>query len=160
MTQIRAARASDYDLVLPLFLGLREFSRAGHPPQADDFGSVLAASREYLREVLARGPECTTLLALAEDGRLAGYVVVSIHEPNPLTSSGAVRSGSIDELFLDTTSRGQGVGRLLVSAACDWLAELRAERVEVGAYAWNAAAIAFYKREGFAPQTITFTKDI
>jgi GNAT superfamily N-acetyltransferase len=160
MTQIRAASASDYELILPLFLGLREFSRAGHPKQADDFEAVLAATREYLHEVLERGPACTTLLALTEEGHLAGYVVVSVHEPNPLTSSGAVRSGSIDELFLDTTFRGRGVGRLLVSAACDWLIGLQAERVEVGAYAWNAAAIAFYEREGFAPWSITLTKDL
>ena len=42
-TQIRAAAEGDYDLLLPLFLGLREFSRERHPPQRDDFSTVLAA---------------------------------------------------------------------------------------------------------------------
>lgn len=48
---VRVATVADYDLVLPLFLGLRELSRAGHPPQTDDFTSVLDASRDYLHEV-------------------------------------------------------------------------------------------------------------
>ena len=159
-TQIRAAAEGDYDLLLPLFLGLREFSRERHPPQRDDFSTVLAASRAYLHEVLARGPDCRTLLALAGDGSLAGYVVVTVHEPNPLTSSGAVRNGSIDELFVDATHRGSGAGSLLVGAACDWLVQQQAERVEVGAYVWNTAGIAFYEREGFIPWTISLTKPL
>ena len=42
-------------------------------------------------------------------------MVVTVHEPNPLTSSGAVRNGSIDELFVDATHRGSGTGSLLGS---------------------------------------------
>ena len=157
--EVRFADPGDYDLLLPLFLGLREFSRAGHPPQADDFDLVLSASHEYLREVLGRGPGCRTLLALNGDS-LAGYVVVSIHEPNPLSSSGVVRTGSIDELFVSDAYRGQRVGNLLVVAACEWLAEQQAERVEVSAYAWNTTGVRFYEGEGFAPWTITFTKPL
>jgi ribosomal protein S18 acetylase RimI-like enzyme len=157
--EVRFAEHVDYDLLLPLFLGLREFSRAGHPPQEDDFDLVLAASREYLREVLGRGPSCRTLLALDGDS-LAGYLVVTIHEPNPLSSSGVVRSGSIDELFVSDAYRGQRVGNLLLDTACDWLTELQAGRVEVSAYAWNTAGIRFYEREGFAPWTVSFTKPL
>lgn len=158
--EIRTANAGDYELLLPLFLELREFSRARHPPQQDDFEEVLSASRDYLREVLDRGPNCRTLLALADGDNVAGYLVVTIHEPNQLSSSGAVRSGSIDELFVDTTHRGSGAGQLLVDAACDWLVDQRAERVEVGAYAWNTAGIAFYERQGFAPWTVTLMKHL
>ena len=157
--EFRPASRDDYHLLLPLFLGLREFSRAGHPPQSDDFEQVLTATRSYLDEVLQRGPDCMTLLAL-EDDRLAGYAVVTVHDPNPLSSSGVVRTGSIDELFIDRTCRGQGVGTALVKHACGWLASQGARRVEVGAYAWNTAGIAFYEREGFTPWTITLTRSI
>jgi ribosomal protein S18 acetylase RimI-like enzyme len=157
--EVRIAEHGDYDLLLPLFLELREFSRAGHPPQEDDFDLVLAASREYLREVLGRGSGCQTLLAL-DGGSLAGYLVVTIHKPNPLSSSGVARSGSIDELIVSDAYRGQRVGNLLIDTACVWLTEQQAERVEVSAYAWNTAGIRFYEREGFAPWTITFTKSL
>ena len=158
--EIRVANQRDYEALLPLFLELRRFSRERHPPQRDDFEAVLSASRDYLHDVLARGPECRTLLAVTGLGSLAGYAVVSVHAPNPLTTSGAVRSGSIDELFVNPGQRGGGVGRLLLDAACAWLVEQRAERVEVGAYAWNEAGIAFYEREGFAPWVITFMKPL
>ncbi len=157
---LRVASTADYDTLLPLFLGLREFSRAGHPPLNDDFDAVLAASREYLRDVLSRGPECRTLLTMTDDGRPAGYVVATIHEPNPLTSSGVVPTGSIDELFVDLTQRGSGAGHLLVTAACSWLAEQGAKHIDVGAYAWNRAGIAFYEREGFAPWSITLRRSV
>jgi GNAT superfamily N-acetyltransferase len=158
--EIRMANSGDYELVLPLFLGLREFSRAGHPPQHNDFETVLSASRDYLRDILARGPSCRTLLAIDDDGSLAGYLVVTVHEPNPLASSGVVRTGTIDELFVDANHRGTGAGKLLLDAAFDWLIKQGAERAEVGAYAWNTAGIAFYEREGFKPWTITLMKHL
>ena len=158
--RIRQASPDDEVLLMPLFLGLREFSRAGHPPpQDDDFSAILAASRAYLREVLARGPECRTLLA-QEGERLAGYLVVTVHQPNPLSSSGAVRFGTIDELFVADEFRGRRVGNRLVNSACDWLIAHRARKVEVGAYAWNQAGIAFYEREGFMPYTVTLSKPL
>lgn len=160
VVNVRVASASDYDLLVPLFLGLREFSRAGHPPRNDDIELVLAASREYLRDVLSRGPTCRTFLATGDDARPAGYIVATIHPPNPLTSSGVVPTGSIDELFVDAGQRGSGAGHVLVATACSWLAEQGAVEIDVGAYAWNTDGIAFYEREGFAPWLITLRKSV
>jgi ribosomal protein S18 acetylase RimI-like enzyme len=154
---VRAATPADYELVLALFLDLRRFSRERHPPQADDFELVLAASRDYLREILARGPEARTFLALAGDV-LAGYLVAVVHEPNPLSSAGAVRSGVIDELFVDGAQRGRGAGHALLAACLNWLNAQGVERVTVGAYAWNAEALRFYERAGFRPWTVTLVR--
>lgn len=157
---IRPATPDDYEALLPLFLGLRTFSRAGHSDPGDDFDSVLVASREYLHEILARGADSRTLLATSADGDLAGYLIAVVHPPNPLTSSGAVRTGLIDELFVAEAARGSGAAGELMLAGEDWFREQGAERVEVGAYAWNSDALAFYKHHGFAPSTITLTKNL
>lgn len=102
------ASPADAEQLEPLFLGLRTFSRAGHGPQPDALEPVLEASRAYLHEVLARGDEACTLLAHTPDGRLGGYLVATLEEPNPLTTSGAVLVGVIDELFIADHARGQG----------------------------------------------------
>jgi GNAT superfamily N-acetyltransferase len=154
---IRPATGEDYAALLPLFLGLREFSRAGHPDPGDDFSAVLAASRDYLREILVRGPECRTFVAVSDDG-VGGYLVAVVHPPNPLTSSGAFVSGSIDELFVGEAWRGSGAAGRLLDAAETWLREQGAMTVSVGAYAWNTAAIAWYERHGFAPSSVTLMK--
>jgi GNAT superfamily N-acetyltransferase len=156
---IRAATPADYELVLPLFLDLRRFSRERHQPlpPTDDFEVVLAASRDYLREILARGPEARTFLALAGDV-LAGYLVAVVHEPNPLSSAGAIRGGVIDELFVDDAQRGRGAGQTLLAAGLNWLSARGAERVTVGAYAWNAEALRFYEHAGFRPWTVTLMR--
>jgi GNAT superfamily N-acetyltransferase len=101
-----------------------------------------------------------TLLALTDAATPAGYLVATVHAPNLLTTSGAVWTGTIDELYVDDAQRGGGAGRALLSAAEAWFRERRAERLEVGAYAWNAAAIAFYEAHGFRPAVITFTRPL
>lgn len=158
--QIRSASPADYDLLLPLFLELRRFSRRNHPAQNDDFDAVLSASREYLHDILARDVNATVLVAESESGTVAAYLVATIQEPNPLTSSGAVKTGSIDELYVDESFRGRGVAGSLLSAADDWFRRCDVERVEVGAYAWNTDAIAFYERQGFSTWTVTLSRPL
>jgi ribosomal protein S18 acetylase RimI-like enzyme len=157
---IRAALPEDYEALLPLFLGLRRYSRERHPPLSDDFDAVLAASREYLREVLGRAEDAVTLLAVADDGALAGYLVGVVHAPNLLTSAGAVRTGAIDELYVAEGYRGGGAGGALVRAGEAWFREHGAERLEVGAYAWNREGIAFYERHGFAVWGVTLARPL
>ena len=157
--RIQPATPGDYERLLPRFLDLRRFSRERHPPQSDDFDAILAASRDYLREILDRGPESRTFLALIGDA-IAGYLIAVIHEPNPLTTSGAARSGAIDELYIDDACRGAGAGHLLIQAAEAWLRERGIVRITVGAYAWNAEALGFYEREGFRPWTATLMKEL
>lgn len=157
---IRTATPEDFDALLPLFLGLRRFSRANHPPQPDDFDAVLDASHSYLREVLARGPAMRgeTFIALDEAGAFAGYLVATVQPPNALTSSGAVTTGAIDELYISDEHRGAGAGTALMAAADNWFQTQGAERVEVSAYAWNTDAISFYQRHGFDVWAVTLRR--
>ncbi|HEX5501066.1 MAG TPA: GNAT family N-acetyltransferase [Thermomicrobiales bacterium] len=158
---LRGAGPEDYEALLPAFLALSRFSREHHrPPPRDDFAAVLAARAEYAREVLGRGEKGATLLAVGEDGDVAGYAVVSVRAPNPLASNGAVRTGLIEEFYIADEWRGRGVGGELMAAACDWLRRQGAARAEVGAYAWNEAALAFYRRHGFGVETITLTRPL
>ncbi|HET8632340.1 MAG TPA: GNAT family N-acetyltransferase [Thermomicrobiales bacterium] len=158
---VREAGPEDYKALLPAFLGLSRFSREHHrPPPRDDFDAVLAARTAYAREVLGRGAAGATLLAMAGGGGVAGYAVVSVRPPNPLASNGAVRTGLIEEFYIADEWRGRGVGGRLTAAAFDWLRRQGAERAEVGAYAWNEAALAFYRRQGFGAETITLTRPL
>lgn len=160
MPEVTRASPADAEQMEPLFLGLRTFSRAGHGPQPDALEPVLEAARAYLHEVLARGDEARTLLAHTPDGHLGGYLVATLEEPNPLTTSGAVLVGVIDELFIADDARGQGVGGALMEAAYAWFRSVGAVRASVGAYAWNDDAITFYQRHGMQPWLLTLRHDL
>src|SRR5690349_16356305 len=103
-----------------MFPGLRTFSREGQPDPSDDFDEALNASHAYLHDILARADDACTLLAEDESGQLTGYLIAVIHPPNPLTSSGAVTSGSIDELFVAEGARGSGTAGALLRAVESW----------------------------------------
>lgn len=156
----RPATPADEELLAPLFLALRTFSWSHQPEPRSDLDALLAATRDYLRQVLARwdDPDARTLLALTEDGALAGYLVASIREPNPLTSVGPARTGAVEELYVGEEFRNGRIAWSLMQAVDDWFRGCRAEISEVGAYAWNAEAIAFYERLGYAPVGITLAK--
>lgn len=156
----RLATPDDYDALLPLFLGLRTFSREGHPSPGDDFNAVLTASRDYLRVILARGPESRTFLATNDAGSLSGYLIAVVHPANPLTSSGAVVTGTIDELFVAESARGSGASGALMRAVETWFRSQNVARADVGAYTWNADALSFYEHHGFTPWTVTLTKSL
>jgi N-acetylglutamate synthase-like GNAT family acetyltransferase len=57
--------------------------------------------------------------------------------------------GMIEELVVDTSQRGRGVGTALLTACQEWLTEQRIEVVFVSAL--DDAAEAFYRRYGFVP---------
>lgn len=157
---ITRASPADAERLEPLFLELRRFSREHHGPQPDALEPVLDATRVYLRTVLARGDEACTFLALTATQQVAGYLVATLEQPNPLTTSGAVLVGSIDELFIASDARGLGAGGALMQAAFDWFREQGALRASVDAYAWNTDAIAFYQRHGLQPFSITLRGDL
>lgn len=117
MVQIRAASPDGYEILPPLFLDLRRYSRERDPPQQDDFDRVLSASQEYQREILARDDDAIAFLAMTAEGTSAGYLVAGVYQPNPLTSAGAARTASIDELYVEDGYRGAGAGSALMSAA-------------------------------------------
>jgi ribosomal protein S18 acetylase RimI-like enzyme len=98
---------------------------------------------------LVRGPTNHILVA-RDEGRLLGFVSFNIRRT--LLHPGS--SGLIDELVVEKTSRGSGVGRRLIDAAIEKCRELGCCEVEVSTEKSNTRARRFYRACGFEEDAV------
>ena len=77
---------------------------------------------------------------------------VVIHRPAPL--------GRITALVVAKEAQGEGIGRMLVDAAEEWMRKKRCQLVEVTSNDRRAAAHAFYRHMGYERTSIRFFKKL
>ena len=82
-----------------------------------------------------------SLVALA-GGNLAGFAVATWLQQEP--------SAELEGVFVDRVYRRQGIGGALVAACLAWAAGTGATTIRLEVRASNAAALALYRRHGFA----------
>lgn len=103
---------------------------------------VMELYAEWLRRSF-QSPESTVFAARNSDGAPCGYIACEKGE-----SGGTGRIGLIG---IAESSRGQGMGKALVSAAVAWLSSNGSSRVRVATQADNLAAVRLYVANGFSP---------
>lgn len=103
--------------------------------------------------------EETTHIYIAEDeGQAIGHIVCqhSQREANPYTL--AFDSLRIDEITVNESHQGKGVGYALMQTAESLAHELKVQQLSLGVWAFNEKAIEFYKRLGFDIASMTMWK--
>ena len=105
-----------------------------------------APSRVTAAEVAATvaTPGVSLLVARDDDGRIVGTATVSICRT--LTT----RRAQIDDVVVDGSARGHGVGAALTAEAIGVAREQGAEHVDLTSAPWREAANRLYQRMGFA----------
>ena len=132
---IRQASVDDLDMLVPLFDGYRQFYR-----QASD----LARARAFLAERLAKH-ESQILLALDDRGVGLGFTQLY-----PLFSSvRAVRTWLLNDLFVATVARRQGVAKALLIAAAEHARSLGGASLSLSTALDNVPAQALYESLGW-----------
>jgi GNAT superfamily N-acetyltransferase len=92
------------------------------------------------------------LLALARDGdRVIGHLVGKLSGPSSIQT---VCIAVLESMRVAPDSRRAGAGSLLVRHFLTWARECGAQQASVTAYAANDAALRFYARHGFVPQSV------
>ena len=71
-----------------------------------------------------------------------------------------LRRGCLDELYLTEEARGKGIGKKLLDAVAQWMAEQRVIRMIVSVYLWNTPTRKFYEEEGFLEYSSSYEKAI
>ena len=150
--EIRPAASADFPQLCRLFEELDALHRRARP-------ELFRARREPVRdradvEQLIAGPDSAILVA--EDATLRhiiGLAVVAIREtPGSYHRSGQ-RFPELDTLIVHKYAQRQGVGRMLVRAACGWSAERGFASIELTVHEFNMTAQAFYAAIGFRTAT-------
>ncbi len=146
---VRRASLADLPGIITLNDGLFMEDAAPRDPHANlewvfEYGEIYFASAlEDLRY-------CVFLAEAA--GQPIGYLIGSLLEEDPLRP---IRVVQLESMFVVGKYRGQGIGTNLVQMLREWASEHMADRLQVTAYASNARAIVFYRRQGFNAWKLT-----
>jgi (aminoalkyl)phosphonate N-acetyltransferase len=118
---------------------------------------VSASVLEQRIRTIAVLPGHAVLVACLEDGRVAGWIDVSITHHLP-----AEPYGEIGGLVVSEDVRGQGIGRELLAAAERWISERGIGQALVRSRVVRERAHRFYLREGYShtKTTAVFVKPL
>jgi ribosomal protein S18 acetylase RimI-like enzyme len=103
-------------------------------------------SEDHLRRVVA-APNTTLLIARGDDGQIVGMTSLSTFD----VPTG--RHAWIEDVVVDDSARGQGVGEALTRAALRRAGEVGAAQVDLTAAPYREAANRLYQRVGFQRRT-------
>jgi len=108
-----------------------QLSRSSPPPDTTELGEVVAS------------PATDLFIALDDDGTIVGMsTLVTFRIPT-------ARRAWIEDVVVDETARGQGVGDALTRAMVDRARELGAATVDLTSRPSREAANRLYERAGF-----------
>ena len=117
----------------------------------DDFNQ--AAMQKAMGAVPA---DAALLIAEDEAKRPAGFIYLTT-ESDYFTGE---KLGYISDLAVAPQAEGQGVGRLLISAAEDWTREKGYRRLTLDVFAGNGRARRVYEKAGFMSAVVKYAKPI
>ena len=107
---------------------------------------VTRPARDYRRRFRRSWDERAAHLLAVDGDRIVGSLSIR-RDDHPATWHVATLG-----MFVIASHRGRGIGTALMTEAMRWAAEQRLERVELTVYPHNEAAIALYRRFGFAEE--------
>lgn len=117
--------------------------------QEDEFHAQPTAPRLALATLLA-APDRSEVILAERSGRAVGMVVLQL----VLSTAMGGRAALLEDMVVDPSVRGEGVGSLLLSAAIERAARLGCRRITLLTDAENARAQRFYRRHGFIASTM------
>jgi GNAT superfamily N-acetyltransferase len=133
--RIEVAKVADAELVSAFRRLLPLLSRSAPPLEAYDLESIVAS------------PAITLLVARGEDDQIVGTLTLVLFR----APSGA--RGWIEDVIVDESARGQGVGEALVAEAIDLSRRANARTLDLTSNPKREAANRLYVRCGFVQRT-------
>jgi len=156
--EIRQAVDTDKSNFIDFSIKLSRFNRNNHNNECkyDNYELVIDSIKSKAEETFISRNEDTLILIAELEGKPVGYALGRIFEEDKSTDNGAGRIGLLDELFLDDTARGLGLGQKLIDEIIVWMKEKKINRIKLHAYSWNNNAKRLYERNGFKEYAVSY----
>ena len=149
---IRKAEKKDIPRLLELLLQVDDVHHRGRPDLFN--GGVTKYNAEQLEEILERD-DVNVFVCEDKDGRVTGHafcVDKTVRDSEVLTD---VKTLYIDDLCVDESARGKGVGKILYDCALGFAKSTGCHNVTLHVWDKNPGARAFYQKMGMGVQQTT-----
>lgn len=140
-SSIHQATADDLDVLLPLVQRYHAFE--GFPSRS------LAALTQAVLTLLQTPQLGFVLLLKGEQADVIGYIAICFGYSIEFGG----RDGFVDEFFIEASHRGQGLGRMLLEAACEAARREDVQALHLEVARDNQRAQSLYLDVGFAPRS-------
>ena len=152
MNKVRRAAEKDIERILELLV---QVDMAHHNGRPDLFkGPATKYNADELKTII-NDNETPVFVCEDETGKVLGHAFC-IHkyqkEDNVLTN---ISTLYIDDICVDETSRGEGVGRSLYNHVLEYAKEKKFYNVTLNVWNCNPGAMKFYETMGMKPQKVT-----
>ena len=148
--EIRFIKGTDVPAVLSLLKQVGALHHQGRPDIFRRKAQKYGPSQVFSMVDSSQNP----ILIAAEDEQVLGYCFCEIKEYKNDPVMADRKELYIDDLCVDKTCRGQGVGSALYEAACKLAKEKACHNVSLNVWCCNETAVAFYNKLGLKPQKI------
>ncbi|QSG12529.1 Acetyltransferase (GNAT) family [Halapricum desulfuricans] len=124
-----------------------------------EYGSQLqtATNRSRIRDSFARRIAGGQARVARDGDRIVGFVTFTMEGS---TFSKSVQRGVVQNLYVESESRSEGIGTRLLEAAERALIEAGADAISLEAMADNESARQFYRDRGYRPHRVTYEKSV
>ena len=145
---IRRAEERDLPRVGELLLQVNEVH---HEIRPDLFRSGARKYNDDELRAIFRDPNAPVFVYEA-DGRVEGYAFCVYRAPKPDCNLVPVGTLYLDDLCVDATARGRGIGTALYRFVLDYAKGIGCHNVTLNVWEGNDAALAFYRKCGMKVQ--------
>lgn len=146
---VRFAKHQDSERIMEL---LRQVNLVHHLGRPDVFKLGTKYTPDELSQII--NDESRPILVAEDGGEVLGYCfcVYQQHKDSNLLTD--IKTLYIDDLCVDESARGKGVGRVLYDAAVSLAKETECYNVTLNVWSCNESALRFYEKLGLVPQKI------
>lgn len=113
-------------------------------------------SDEQLKQILR--DKTKPVFVATENGAVLGYAFCILFDNRDSNTLAAVKTLYIDDLCVDKTCRGKGIGKLLYEYVIDFAKKCGCYNVTLNVWADNKNAVSFYEKIGMQIQKIGMEK--
>ncbi len=147
------AKEGDIPAIMELLKQVHEVHASARP---DIFPGQSKYTEEQVKEILTN-PVLPVIVA-REGGKTVGYCFCKLSSPGFAEYIKNNNSLYIDDLCVDKSCRGRGVGRILYNAAVQFAREHDCYNITLNVWELNSSAKAFYQKMGLLPLKTTLEK--
>jgi ribosomal protein S18 acetylase RimI-like enzyme len=160
--KIRTPIDNDREAFVEMAVKLGQFNRNNHSEECkkDDFNVVIDSLEKKAHDTFTNMNDDTLILIAELNEKPIGYVLGRIYEEDSTSDNGTGRIGLIDQLYLENSARGLGLGQKLIDESLAWMKERGINRVKLHAYSWNNHAKKLYEKNGFNEYAVSYEKFI